>query len=270
MNLRTILFQASAIQLQEVDTKAIYSPLPDLLVEVEIKSVSARRETTYVNGKWCGNRQGAVGEFGRLCEEYLKVHGVPFELYDQATESKKPAITIRVKQTSNFFVTVSAPGYGDYDSTDDSGAPIAIEYYGNTLRTLLYADINKSDPEIHDLWGAAIKRRKPVQDMEPLPLDIDLGEVQKVLLHFHKYENGRLAIAVTTEYGEPYGKLSINVTSAQVGDNEFVAKLYSDNEGWAEKILDALPEVFINTKRVVQTGHTVSPLYRFNPDGIKR
>ena len=87
-----------------------------------------------------------------------------------------------------------------------------------------------------------------------------------ILLKFYS-NNARPALEVF-ESGVKFGMLSTNIPVADVADNEFLAKLYSENKGWAGLLLEQHPEWFTYTKRFVRSGHVEFPIYRLTPTFI--
>jgi len=79
-----------------------------------------------------------------------------FTLKDQAS-GKELKGTVRLDYGTLFFMF---EGYGDYDSQDGHGQPLVIEVYDDSLRVILYEDINWEDPVIYNLDGALESKRK--------------------------------------------------------------------------------------------------------------
>lgn len=67
---------------------------------------------------------------------------------------------------------------------------------------------------------------------------------------------------------ERHGMLSINVPEAELADNEFVAKLYSENEKWAGLLLEQHPEWFVYTGRITKLSFIECPIYQITPTFI--
>lgn len=59
-------------------------------------------------------------------------------------------------------IEIGAEGYSDYNSADDTGAPIEINNDGGELSVSLWTDINNEDPtHVVSLSGARNECRKP-------------------------------------------------------------------------------------------------------------
>lgn len=77
-----------------------------------------------------------------------------------------------------------------------------------------------------------------------------------------QYGNGRLAVVLVCEGGEPYSTASTNLSDElEVGENEFFCKCWSENDGIDQWLIDngiaeKVGEVF------GEAGYTQSPLMR--------
>ena len=64
-------------------------------------------------------------------------------------------------ESSKLGIFIGVDGYGEHTSTDDSGLPIVVEYYGGKLRVLVWSDINNEEPtHVIDMSGALLSNRK--------------------------------------------------------------------------------------------------------------
>ena len=80
-------------------------------------------------------------------------------------------------------------------------------------------------------------------------------------LEFLRYQNGNLAVQLNLDDGEPYATLSVNVEGVTLGEYEFVAKTYSENEGLVEQFIDK--GHFVPVSRDAQVGFAGSqPIMR--------
>lgn len=77
-------------------------------------------------------------------------------------------------------------------------------------------------------------------------------------IHIKEYANGRTAICLFTENGEPYMVATVNMPEIKLDDDEVIIKNYSENTG----ILDALISSGIISAPVhfVDTGFVFSPI----------
>ena len=82
------------------------------------------------------------------------------------------------------------------------------------------------------------------------------GKQKTVSVDFSNYQNGRIAVWSSV------GTLSTNLPDVVMGENEFAAKTYSENVGWAQEVLDKMPEVFEWTGRFATSGFIQAPIYR--------
>jgi hypothetical protein len=57
-------------------------------------------------------------------------------------------------------------------------------------------------------------------------------------LAYKTYNNGRLAILLTTKTGEIYAKVTTNLPEIPLGDNEILIKDYSENEGMMDAFVE--------------------------------
>jgi hypothetical protein len=80
-------------------------------------------------------------------------------------------------------------------------------------------------------WNPARKNPQFVLGGEPLDINV------------RKYPTGNIAIQLTSEYGEPFGMLSVNVAGAQLREGEFI--LNHDMNHWRDEILRS--GVFVDT-----------------------
>lgn len=67
---------------------------------------------------------------------------------------------------------------------------------------------------------------------------------------------------------EVYGKLAVNLPNNPMEPNEFALKTYSENLGWAKKLIHSHPDKFQATRRNVNTGYAYCPIYRLTPEYI--
>ena len=80
-------------------------------------------------------------------------------------------------------------------------------------------------------------------------------------LEFQRYQNGNLAVQLCLDNGEPFATLSVNVEGVTLGEDEFVAKTYSENEGLVEQFIEK--GHFIPVSRDAQVGFAGSqPILR--------
>ena len=87
------------------------------------------------------------------------------------------------------------------------------------------------------------------------------GKKYEGSLEFLRYQNGNLAVQLNLDDGEPYATLSVNVEGVTLGEYEFVAKTYSENEGLVEQFIDK--GHFVPVSRDAQVGFAGSqPIMR--------
>lgn len=86
-------------------------------------------------------------------------------------------------------------------------------------------------------------------------------ELQAGYIQRRSYPNGNLGIQLMTSE-EPIAQLSIPVDGVSLGDNEFVAKAYDENEGLLAQFIEN--GIFSDTGRIACIGHTICPIYRIN------
>jgi len=81
-----------------------------------------------------------------------------------------------------------------------------------------------------------------------------------------RYGNGALAVELVAEDGEPIAKLSVNLPqfADELGEGEFFAKIWSDNEAIAAAALAS--GFFEDTGRRVPTGFVEAQVWRFVGD----
>lgn len=85
------------------------------------------------------------------------------------------------------------------------------------------------------------------------------GEVLQGSYEFFKYGNGRLAVQLNTEDPDDpsivdrYAVLSVNIPEADIGEDEFAAKHWSENAGFIEQ-LEALGH-FEDTGKRTSSGY---------------
>lgn len=72
---------------------------------------------------------------------------------------------------------------------------------------------------------------------------------------------GATAVVLECENGEPLATLSVNVEGAKLGEGEFLAKTWSENEEIAKAALDS--GLFEDTGRRVPTGWVEAQVWRF-------
>lgn len=93
----------------------------------------------------------------------------------------------------------------------------------------------------------------------------------KFTIHLDQYtDNNALAVIVKDQNGGIYGRLSVNDPLVELEPNEFLAKVYSENERWAEHLLKTSN---FESLGVVYTKHFPShsvefPIYRVTPELI--
>lgn len=75
------------------------------------------------------------------------------------------------------------------------------------------------------------------------------------------YQNGRIAIKAMNHKGEQFGMLTVNIPDAELADDEFILKNYSENAGWAEEAVAQFGQ-FENTGRFARSGFVTCPIYR--------
>jgi len=84
----------------------------------------------------------------------------------------------------------------------------------------------------------------------------------KLTIKLHFYAWPTRPVLVVHNSKERHGMLSINVPEANIADNEFIAKLYSENENWAGLLLEQHPEWFVYTGRTIKTSFVECPVYQ--------
>ena len=101
-----------------------------------------------------------------------------------------------------------------------------------------------------------------------LNVDVEFcGKVWELCLDVVKYGNGRTAIqAYGRNDGEPFGIVTVNVPSAELGEGEILVKTWNDNVEWVPQVMMALPHVFKNTGRKVRVGYAMAEVWEFTPD----
>jgi len=78
-------------------------------------------------------------------------------LIDEITGNKIPCSI----SSLNGKIYIKFKGYGDCSSKDGYGEPIVIDYFNDTLKVLVWSDINKEDPTFSiNLEGAKESNRK--------------------------------------------------------------------------------------------------------------
>lgn len=82
------------------------------------------------------------------------------------------------------------------------------------------------------------------------------------------YANNARPALLVYEGDVKFGFLSVNVPDVHLADNEFAAKLYSENKGWAFNLLEKHPEWFVPTHKSVATGFVECPIYALTPTFI--
>jgi hypothetical protein len=75
----------------------------------------------------------------------------------------------------------------------------------------------------------------------------------------NNYANGKLAIQLRLDSGEPYATLSVN-TDDILSNDEFVAKTYSENDGLVEQFIKL--GIFEDTGNTVQCGYVECPILK--------
>lgn len=71
-----------------------------------------------------------------------------FALFDDDPVNRKEGEEIQkcVAEYGTGCVQLGFDGYGDAGSAEGHGRPVTVEYYGNQVRVLVWADINQEDP----------------------------------------------------------------------------------------------------------------------------
>ena len=82
---------------------------------------------------------------------------VEFELNDNSNIKGTQSITVAQEGD---FINIIPQGYGDYDSEDGNGVPVAIELYEGNVRLIISADINEQNPAIISLAKAKESNRQ--------------------------------------------------------------------------------------------------------------
>ncbi len=83
------------------------------------------------------------------------------------------------------------------------------------------------------------------------------GRVLHIAFDTYK-DNGRIAVLVRTSDSQHFGVLSCNVKEAILLPDEFLAKVWSENE----ELVLACAHLFENTGKTLITGHCVAPVWR--------
>lgn len=103
-------------------------------------------------------------EIDTLCEEIncsSQQQTIPFVLHDCGNGRNKIEGIIALWSTG---IEVFVNGYGTSSMEPGCGSPIYIEYYQDSLRVLVWNDINQSDPtNVIALEGALETKRQDVQ-----------------------------------------------------------------------------------------------------------
>lgn len=76
-----------------------------------------------------------------------------------------------------------------------------------------------------------------------------------------EYNDGNLAVLLVDDFGQPLGKLSVNLpdNAHLLGKNQFFAKTYNENEIIAQ---DAIKSgIFKQTNTIVKTGFVECPIW---------
>lgn len=81
-----------------------------------------------------------------------------FTLTDKYEDSEKPPITGTIK-ADEFGIEIRFDGYGMATSEGDEAGPVLVEFY-DSLRVVVWPDINEEDPQVLDLAGAYLSRRQ--------------------------------------------------------------------------------------------------------------
>lgn len=76
------------------------------------------------------------------------------------------------------------------------------------------------------------------------------------------YVNGRIAIQITTEHGEPYCTLSSNVVEAVLLEDEFCVPSWNIPHEFLEKLLAV--GIFQDTGKLFPTARVVAPVWRLS------
>lgn len=80
-------------------------------------------------------------------------------------------------------------------------------------------------------------------------------------IEYAQYGNGRVAVILNCDDGEPFAKLSVNMSDdSDVRESEFAMKDYSENERIAAKVKRL--GLFEDTGRTVSNGFVRVPVYR--------
>ena len=77
---------------------------------------------------------------------------------DSGTDTVIPCVV----EAYNGKIWIRPEGYGTQSAYDGEGFPILVEYYDNSIRVVVWSDINSGDPTINvKLDGALESKRKP-------------------------------------------------------------------------------------------------------------
>jgi len=96
--------------------------------------------------------------------------------------------------------------------------------------------------------------------MRSVTIQMNGSDVQ-VTPQFENYvTNNRVAVLLVREYSRL--PVSANVADADLEDDEFCLKNYSENAGWAQQFVDSYPELFENTGKFVRSGYVEMPVYK--------
>ena len=76
-----------------------------------------------------------------------------------------------------------------------------------------------------------------------------------------EYQDGNLAVVLVDDFGQPLGKLSVNLpdNAHLLGKNQFFAKTYNENEIIAKDALES--GFFKQTKTIVKSGFVECPIW---------
>lgn len=74
------------------------------------------------------------------------------------------------------------------------------------------------------------------------------------------FQNGRPAIQIVLEGGEPWGSLTVNLPGEGLEDGEFFVRAWGEGEGLARAALET--GLFLDTGRRVRTGFVEASVWR--------
>jgi hypothetical protein len=86
---------------------------------------------------------------------------------------------------------------------------------------------------------------------------------EELIMELHHFNNGRIALLLVDDYGEPYTKININIPEMPLDDDEIVVKNYGENKGILEQLI--AQGIVTDTGKRVQTGYVKSPVCKLVP-----